>query len=95
MKIKNNVLFAEKMILSRFDTLNSKIIWTVDLEKTITGITRIDDLIFVTNVNKWGIGQYTTLLQFDTGEILWTIEKVFTGVMITDQYIFNLKGSKL
>ena len=46
-------------------------------------------------MNKWGIGQYTTLLQFDTGEILWTMKKVFTGVMITDQYIFNLKGSKL
>ena len=95
MDTKNNILFAEKMILSRFNTLTSKIIWTIDLEKTITGITRIDDLIFVTNVSKWGMSQYTTLLKFDTGEILWTIKKVFTGVMITDQYIFNLKGSKL
>ena len=95
MRSKNNILFAEKMILSRFDTLTSKVIWTIDLEKTITGITRIDDLIFVTNVSKWGMSQYTTLLKFDTGEILWTIKKVFTGVMITDQYIFNLKGSKL
>ena len=95
MKIKNNVLFAEKMILSRFDTFTYKIIWTIDLEKTITGITRIDDLIFVTNVSKWGMGQYTTLLKFDTGEILWTIKKVFTSVMMTDQYIFSLKGSKL
>ena len=95
MKTKNNILFAEKMILSRFDTLTSKIIWTIDLEKTITGITRIDDLIFVTNVSKWGMNQYTTLLKFDTGEILWTIKKVFTGVMITDQYVFSLKGSKL
>ena len=95
MKTKNNILFAEKMILSRFDTLASKIIWEVDLEKTIGGITRIDDLIFVTNTSKWGIGHYTTLLQFDSGEILWTIKKVFTGVMITDKYIFSLNGSKL
>jgi hypothetical protein len=95
MKTKNNILLAEKMSLSRFDTLTSKIIWAVDLEKTITGITRIDHLIFVTNISKWGIGQYTSLLKFDTGEILWTIKKVFTSVLITDQYVFSLKGSKL
>ncbi len=62
MKTKNNILFAEKMILSRFDTLTSKIIWAVDLEKKITGITRIDHLIFVTLISNWGIGQYTSLL---------------------------------
>ena len=55
MKTKNNILLAEKMNLSRFDTLTSKIIWAVDLEKTITGITRIDHLIFVTNISKWGM----------------------------------------
>ena len=95
MKTTNNILLAEKMSLSRFDTLTSKIIWAVDLEKLITGITRIDHLIFVTNISKWGIGQYTSLLKFDTGEILWTIKKVFTSVLITDQYVFSLKGSKL
>ena len=95
MKTKNNILLAEKMNLSRFDTLTSKIIWAVDLEKTITGITRIDHLIFVTNISKWGIGQYTSLLKFDTGEILWTIKKVFTSILITDQYVFSLKGSML
>ena len=46
MKTTNNILLAEKMSLSRFDTLTSKIIWAVDLEKLITGITRIDHLIF-------------------------------------------------
>jgi len=95
MKTKNNILLAEKMSLSRFDTLTSKIIWAVNLEKTITGITRIDNLIFVTIISKWGIGQYTSLLKFDTGEILWTIKKVLTSVLITDQYVFSLKGSKL
>jgi hypothetical protein len=95
MKTKNNILLAEKMNLSRFDTLTSKIIWAVDLEKTITGITRIDHLIFVTLISKWGIGQYTSLLKFDTGEILWTIKKVFTSILITDQYVFSLKGSML
>lgn len=95
MKTKNNILLAEKMSLSRFDTLTSKIIWAVDLEKTITGITRIDHLIFVTLISKWGIGQYTSLLKFDTGEILWTIKKVFTSILITDQYVFSLKGSML
>lgn len=95
MKTTNNILLAEKMSLSRFDTLTSKIIWAVDLEKMITGITRIDHLIFVTNISKWGIGQYTSLLKFDTGEILWRIKKVFTSVLITDQYVFSLKGSKL
>ena len=95
MKTKNNILLAEKMSLSRFDTLTSKTIWAVDLEKTITGITRIDHLIFVTIIPKWGIGQYTSLLKFDTGEILWTIKKVFTCTLITDQYVFSLKGSKL
>ena len=34
-------------------------------------------------------------MQFDSGEILWTIKKVFTSVLITDQYVFSLKGSKL
>tara|TARA_X000001036_G_C20651388_1_gene795137 strand:- start:1298 stop:1930 length:633 start_codon:yes stop_codon:yes gene_type:complete len=95
MKTKNNILFAEKMILSRFDTLDSKIIWAVDLEKKITGVTRIDHLIFVTTISKWGIGQYTSLLNFDTGEILWMIKKVFISILITDQYVFSLQGSKL
>ena len=95
MKTKNNILLAEKTKLSRFDTFTSKIIWAVDLEKMITGITRIDHLVFVTNISKWGVGQYTSLLKFDTGEILWTIKKVFTSILITDQYVFSLKGSKL
>lgn len=95
MKTKNNILLAEKKKLSRFDTFTSKIIWAVDLEKMITGITRIDHLVFVTNISKWGVGQYTSLLKFDTGEILWTIKKVFTSILITDQYVFSLKGSKL
>ena len=34
-------------------------------------------------------------LNIETGEILWTIKKVFTSILITDQYVFSLKGSML
>ena len=60
-----------------------------------TGVIADNHIIFITLISKWGIGQYTSLLKFDTGEILWTIKKVFTSILITDQYVFSLKGSML
>ena len=71
-----------------------KINLTIALLDCLNGNIKSAEL-FVTNISKWGIGQYTSLLKFDTGEILWTIKKVFTSVLITDQYVFSLKGSKL
>ena len=44
----NSVLFTKEKSITKYNGSNNSIDWKVDFDKHITGISRVDDYVFVT-----------------------------------------------
>ena len=80
----NSVLFTKKKSLFKYNGPNDSIDWEVDFDKNITGISRVDDYVFVTKKNNWGISNSTSLIDFNSGKKLWDLKKIFYSIYIID-----------
>ncbi len=89
MNKKNSVLCAEGKTLFRYNSNTSSKAWEVELGGSVREITRVNQYVFTTYSRKWGT-LYTTLLNYETGEIRWTIKKTFINVILFEGSIYHL-----
>jgi hypothetical protein len=89
----NSILIAEKRKVFRLNTASQKIEWNVSFEKKIAGITRVNEFVFISTVNNWG-KYYTSLLEFNTGKLLWTIDKILYFVHVFEENLIYIDKTK-
>ena len=87
----NSILFSEKKKLVKYNPSKYSSEWELDFEYNVYGISRIDNYVFVTTYSNWGT-TYTSLVEFDTGNKLWTLKEIFYTVhIIGDKIIYKDK----
>ena len=74
MKQQGMVIASEKEELFKYNTKDQKKEWSTKFEKSIVGISRIEDFVFV-STTRWG-KIYTTLVDYHTGEKKWSLKKI-------------------
>ncbi|MGB1971208.1 MAG: hypothetical protein ACPHSE_01815 [Flavobacteriaceae bacterium] len=89
----NSILISEKKKVLKYCPQKDVYQWEVDIEFKVTGISRIDDYVFVTSSSNWGV-QMTSLIDFSNGQILWTINDIFYSVHIIDDLLIYTCKSK-
>ena len=87
----NSILISEKKKILKYNPKNDIYEWELNFEHRVTGISRIEDYVFVTTSSNWGL-QSTNLIYFDSGEKLWTKNEVFYSVHIVgDKLVYANK----
>ena len=91
----NSVLFTKEKSITKYNGLNNSIDWKVDFDKHITGISRVDDYVFVTTRNNWGTSKSTSLIDFNSGKKTWDLKEIFYSIhIIKNVLIFKNRTNK-
>ena len=92
----NSVLFTKEKSIIKYNGSNDSIDWKVDFDKHISGISRVDDYVFVTKMNIWGTrSNSTSLIDFKSGKKLWDLKEIFHSIhIIKDVLIFKNSTNK-
>ena len=91
----NSVLFTKEKSIIKYNGSNDSIDWKVDFDKHISGISRVDDYVFVTKMNIWGSSNSTSLIDFKSGKKLWDLKEIFHSIhIIKDVLIFKNSVNK-
>jgi hypothetical protein len=91
----NSVLFTKEKSIIKYNGSNDSIDWKVDFDKHISGISRVDDYVFVTKKNNWGVINSTSLIDFKSGKKLWDLKEIFHSIhIIKDVLIFKNSKNK-
>ena len=88
-----SILFSENKKVIKYNSKNDLYEWKLDFDYRVYGISRIDDYVFVTTYSNWG-KQFTSLVDFNTGEILWTRNEVFYSVHFVDDLLLYMNKKK-
>lgn len=81
MTISNNILFSESKKVVKYNSKDNNYEWVLEFKNTISGLSRVDDYVFVTTTSFWG-KQFSHIVDYKHGKILWEIEDVFYSVHI-------------
>ena len=92
MKQQGMVIASEKEELFKYNTKDQKKEWRTKFEKSIVGISRIEDFVFV-STTRWG-KIYTTLVDYHTGEKKWSLKKILYNIHILEDTLLYLDTSK-
>ena len=79
----NSIIISEKKKVLKYNPKNDAFEWELNFNHRVTGISRIDDYVFVTTSSNWG-KQSTNLIYFESGEKLWTKDEIFYSIHIID-----------
>ena len=89
----NSILFSEKDVLFKYNTKNDNYEWDLEFEYNVYGIVRIDNYVFVTTYSNWG-KMFTSLVDFTTGEKIWTKEIYLYSIHIIDGLLIYVNKKK-
>jgi hypothetical protein len=81
MSPSEHILFSEKKKVVKYHSENNNYEWVLDFRHNIGGLSRVDDYVFVTTTSNWG-KQYSHIVDYKKGKVLWEIEDVFYSVHI-------------
>ena len=81
MTISDNILFSKSKKVVKYNSKDNNYEWVLDFKNTISGISRVDDYVFVTTTSFWG-KQFSHIIDYKQGKILWEINDVFYSVHI-------------
>jgi len=91
----NSVLFTKEKSITKYNGSNNSIDWKVDFDKNITGISRVDDYVFITTNNNWGTSNSTSLIDFNSGKKTWDLKEIFYSIhIIKNVLIFKNRKNK-
>ena len=89
----NSILFSEKDVLFKYNTKNDNYEWDLEFEYNVYGIVRIDNYVFVTTYSNW-CKMFTSLVDFTTGEKIWTKEIYLYSIHIIDGLLIYVNKKK-
>ena len=94
MTISNNILFSESKKVVKYNSKDNNYEWVLEFKNTISGLSRVDDYVFVTTTSFWG-KQFSHIVDYKHGKILWEIEDVFYSVHILGKTLVFRNKKKL
>lgn len=81
MTTSNYILFSESKKVVKYNSKDNNYEWVLEFKNTISGLSRVDDYVFVTTTSFWG-KQFSHIIDYKHGKILWEIEDIFYSVHI-------------
>ena len=94
MTSSDSILFSEKNKVVKYNSKDNNYEWVIDLNNEVSGLSRVDNYVFVTTSSIWG-KQYSHIVDFKKGRILWEIKDVFYSVHIVDKTLVFSNKKKL
>ena len=88
------MLFSEKKKVVKYNPNSDKYDWELDFEDYITGISRIDNFVFITTKSFWG-KLFTYLVDFNSGKKIWTIDEIFYSIHIIEDILVYTSNKKV
>ena len=76
MNSSNEVFLGQKKLIARFNLDTREAVWSKDSDNTPTIITTCGENILVQSVNAWGTKHSHQLLNAQTGDVIWTTDKI-------------------
>jgi len=89
----NAILFSEKKRVIKYTPADNEIRWEIDFDYNVYGISRIENHVFVSTLSNWG-SAYTSLIDFETGEKLWTIDEAIYSIHIVEGLLIFINKKK-
>ena len=90
----NAIIFSKEKTIVKYNGEKDTTEWEVDFEYKISGISRIDTYVFVTTYSNWGFN-YTSLIDFNSGKKLWTINQIFYSIHIIGKTLIYIDLKKV
>ena len=84
MTSSDSILFSEKNKVVKYNSKDNNYEWVIDFSHDISGLSRVNNYVFVTTSSIWG-KQYSHIVDFKKGNVLWEIKDVFYSVHIVDK----------
>ena len=94
MTTSNNILFSESKKVVKYNSKDNNYQWALDFKNTISGLSRVEDYVFVTTTSFLG-KQFSHIIDYKQGKILWEIEDVFYSVHILGETLVFRNKKKL
>lgn len=88
-----SILFSVNKKIFKYSSKNDTYEWELEFDYRVYGISRIDNHVFVTTYSNWG-KQFTNLVDFNTGKLLWTMNEIFYSVHIVDEVLIYVNKKK-
>ncbi|MEK9613552.1 MAG: hypothetical protein VW080_06465 [Flavobacteriaceae bacterium] len=86
------ILASEKKEVYKYNPRDQKYEWRIELENKVAGISRIDNFVLVSS-HSWTT-YYTSLIDYSTGDKIWTINKILYSVHILGDSILYMDKTK-
>ena len=94
MTISNNILFSKSKKVVKYNSKDNNYEWVLEFKNSISGLSRVDDYVFVTTTSFWG-KQFSHIVDYNHGKIFWEIEDVFYSVHILGKTLVFRNKKKL
>ena len=94
MTISNNILFSKSKKVVKYNSKDNNYEWVLEFKNSISGLSRVDDYVFVTTTSFWG-KQFSHIVDYNYGKIFWEIEDVFYSVHILGKTLVFRNKKKL
>ena len=94
MTSSDSILFSEKNKVVKYNSKDNNYEWVIDFSHDISGLSRVNNYVFVTTSSIWG-KQYSHIVDFKKGNVLWEIKDVFYSVHIVDKTLVFSNKKKL
>jgi outer membrane protein assembly factor BamB len=86
------ILASEKKEVYKYNPRDQKYEWRIELENRVAGISRIDNFVLVSS-HSWTT-YYTSLIDYSTGDKIWTINKILYSIHILGDSILYMDKTK-
>ena len=89
----SSILIAEKKKVKKYNPSKDIIEWEFDFQYKVSGLSRIDNIVFVTTYSNWGLN-FTNLLDFDSGTKILEVNEMFYSIHIIDNTLIFSDNKK-
>ena len=93
MIISESILFSEKKKVVKYNSNDNNYEWVIDFRYKISGLSRIENYVFVTTYSNWG-KSFSHIIDFQKGILLWEIEDIFYSIHIVGEILIYYNKKK-
>ena len=89
----DRILFSKKNKIVKYSSRDNNYEWEIDFTNQVSGLSRVDNYVFVTTSSIWG-KQYSHIVDFKKGKILWEIKDIFYSIHIIGETLVFINKKK-
>ena len=88
------ILVSEKKEIFKYNSDKHSIEWKFKFDSYVTGVSKVDNFVFVTTSSWWGNSLFTTLIDYSSGQKKWTIKQVLYSIHIHENALILIDTKK-